>query len=62
VFPVRYELDFYILFRRNSVFKGLTACKVKFMAVETSFVLARDACAVVGEGIGSMELVGWLVS
>jgi hypothetical protein len=21
--PVRYELDFYILFRRNSVFKGL---------------------------------------
>jgi hypothetical protein len=25
MFPVRYELDFYILFRRNSVFKGLTA-------------------------------------
>jgi hypothetical protein len=24
VFPVRYELEFYILFRRNSVFKGLT--------------------------------------
>jgi hypothetical protein len=24
VFPVRYELDFYILFRRNSVFKGLS--------------------------------------
>jgi hypothetical protein len=23
VFPVRYELNFYILFRRNSVFKGL---------------------------------------
>jgi hypothetical protein len=23
VFPVRYELDSYILFRRNSVFKGL---------------------------------------
>jgi hypothetical protein len=23
VFPVRYELDLYILFRRNSVFKGL---------------------------------------
>jgi hypothetical protein len=23
VFPVRYELTFYILFRRNSVFKGL---------------------------------------
>jgi hypothetical protein len=22
VFPVRYELDMYILFRRNSVFKG----------------------------------------
>jgi hypothetical protein len=24
VFPVRYELDLYILFRRNRVFKGLT--------------------------------------
>jgi lipoprotein NlpI len=24
VFPVRYELDLYILFRRNSVFKMLT--------------------------------------
>jgi hypothetical protein len=24
VFPVRYELDSYILFRRYSVFKGLT--------------------------------------
>jgi hypothetical protein len=23
MFPVRYELDLYILFRRNSVFKGL---------------------------------------
>jgi hypothetical protein len=23
VFPVRYELDSYILFRRNSVFKGI---------------------------------------
>jgi hypothetical protein len=23
VFPRRYELNFYILFRRNSVFKGL---------------------------------------
>jgi hypothetical protein len=23
MFPVRYELNFYILFRRNSVFKGL---------------------------------------
>jgi hypothetical protein len=23
VFPVRYELDLYILFRRNSIFKGL---------------------------------------
>jgi hypothetical protein len=23
VFPVRYELKFYIIFRRNSVFKGL---------------------------------------
>jgi hypothetical protein len=23
VFPVRYELDSYIVFRRNSVFKGL---------------------------------------
>jgi hypothetical protein len=23
VFPVRYELDLYILFRRNTVFKGL---------------------------------------
>jgi hypothetical protein len=25
VFPVRYELKFYIIFRRNSVFKGLIA-------------------------------------
>jgi hypothetical protein len=25
VFPVRYGLDFYILFRRNSLFKGLNA-------------------------------------
>jgi hypothetical protein len=24
MFPVRYELNSYILFRRNSVFKGLT--------------------------------------
>jgi hypothetical protein len=24
VFPVRYELDVYILFRRNSLFKGLS--------------------------------------
>jgi hypothetical protein len=24
VFPVRYRLDFYILFRRKSVFKGLS--------------------------------------
>jgi hypothetical protein len=24
VFPVRYKLDLYVLFRRNSVFKGLT--------------------------------------
>jgi hypothetical protein len=23
MFPVRYELDLYILFRRNSIFKGL---------------------------------------
>jgi hypothetical protein len=23
VFPVRYELNFYILFRRNSLYKGL---------------------------------------
>jgi hypothetical protein len=30
VFPVRYELDFYILFRRNSVFKGLK--KAHFIA------------------------------
>jgi hypothetical protein len=29
VFPVRYELNSYILFRRNSVFKGLMTCKYK---------------------------------
>jgi hypothetical protein len=28
VFPVRYELDLYILFRRNSVFRGLKHLKV----------------------------------
>jgi hypothetical protein len=27
VFPVRYELDFYIKLLRNSVFKGLIAIK-----------------------------------
>jgi hypothetical protein len=27
VFPVRYELDSYILFRRYSVFKWLTLCE-----------------------------------
>jgi hypothetical protein len=29
VFPVRYELNFYIVFRRNSVFKGLSKHKRK---------------------------------
>jgi hypothetical protein len=29
VFPVRYELDLYILFRRNSFFKGLIAAAEK---------------------------------
>jgi hypothetical protein len=28
VFPVRYELDFYISLRRNSVFKVLTAIEI----------------------------------
>jgi hypothetical protein len=28
VFPVRYELNLYMLFRRNSVFKGLITYKV----------------------------------
>jgi hypothetical protein len=39
VFPVRYELDFYILFRINLVFKGLMTldkllglCNVKWCA------------------------------
>jgi hypothetical protein len=27
VFPVRYGLDYYILFRRNSVFKGLMTAR-----------------------------------
>jgi hypothetical protein len=27
VFPVRYRLNFYILFRRNSVFQELMLCK-----------------------------------
>jgi hypothetical protein len=27
VFPVRYELNLYILFKRNSVFKGLALGK-----------------------------------
>jgi hypothetical protein len=30
VFPVRYELNFYILFRRNSVFKWLIDCHVSY--------------------------------
>jgi hypothetical protein len=29
VFPVRYELNFYILFRRNLVLKGLRTSSVK---------------------------------
>jgi hypothetical protein len=30
VFPVRYELNIYILFRRNSALKGLTQSVIKF--------------------------------
>jgi hypothetical protein len=37
VFPVRYELNSYILFRRNSVFKGLIKVKTA-MVIKQSFV------------------------
>jgi hypothetical protein len=36
VFPVRYELDPYILFRRNSVFKGLVRVSCKASRERTS--------------------------
>jgi hypothetical protein len=29
MFPVRYELQFYIVLRRNSVFKGLTVYSIQ---------------------------------
>jgi hypothetical protein len=33
MFPVRYELNFYIVFRRNSVFKGLISISWLFSSV-----------------------------
>jgi hypothetical protein len=41
VFPVRYKLDSYILFRRNSVFKGLSGSQIWCERVEWIH-LARD--------------------
>jgi hypothetical protein len=40
VFPVRYELDFYILLRRNSVFKGLIKYINNF-TINTTFSPSR---------------------
>jgi hypothetical protein len=39
VFPVRYILNFYILFRRNSVFKGLKVDTLKAKAASSSKTL-----------------------
>jgi hypothetical protein len=41
VFPVRYELNSYILFRRNSVFKGLKKVVVK-TAKEVFRAIAKE--------------------
>jgi hypothetical protein len=46
MFPVRYELNSYIIFRRNSVFKGLNDFNFKFwtlLKLEKFFQL-RDGC------------------
>jgi hypothetical protein len=39
VFPVRYEINSYILFRRNSVYKGLTKVLVLDKSVGTAVIL-----------------------
>jgi hypothetical protein len=44
VFPVRYELNFYILFRRNSVFKGLLAYKLTSLYLTLLFSLVDWFC------------------
>jgi hypothetical protein len=39
VFPVRYGLDLYILFRRNSVFKGLIhKADIKLLSMSVHFL------------------------
>jgi hypothetical protein len=55
VFPVRYELNLYVLFRRNSVFKGVTlSLKVPRAVRQESVVMGpvgfgtKNHCA--GEG------------
>jgi hypothetical protein len=41
VFPVRYELNLYMLFRRNSVFKGLSKLNM-LTAFLLSFVICQE--------------------
>jgi hypothetical protein len=43
VFPVRYELNLYMLFRRNSVFKGLTITFSKKIVVMSTAYVAHDS-------------------
>jgi hypothetical protein len=51
VFPVRYQLNFYIVFSRNAVFKGLkvskTVCRTLMQdghkTVSQTFILASNA-------------------
>jgi hypothetical protein len=43
VFPVRYELDLYVLFRRNSVFKGLKNMATWSPAVTKKFWIVTDS-------------------
>jgi hypothetical protein len=70
VFPVRYEMDLYILFRRNSVFKGLSGFDLSASSVlnliqtifkhclyHTENTLRLDYQAVVGGAVTAVTAV-----
>jgi hypothetical protein len=55
MFPVRYELDFYILFRRNSVFKGLSLKPIKHTRY-TNILLDIAHCLTYTQHFGNWTL------
>jgi hypothetical protein len=56
VFPVRYGPDSYILFRRNSVFKGLIVSAVKASNDAEARLQIRICCRKVGRSAISLSL------